>query len=198
MAKRKQELLDAEKNGLLDPDVEGSIIKKKKRQDLSNMMSVHVEPGDNRRYIMHSLRLAKLPKISMQDEVAVAQRVEEYFQIAAEDEMKPSVVGLALALDVDRVYLWRLRAGEQGKNQEVSNILKKAMQILDYQMNEYMAHGQINPVTGIFLMKNHFGYADKQEVVVTPQSPLGEVKDTKALEEQYADSVVVDEIHEEN
>lgn len=162
------------------------------------MMSVHVPPDDNRKYIYHSLRLAKLPKISMADEAAVAQRIEEYFTIAAEDQMKPSVVGLALALDVDRVYLWQIRAGERGKNPEVANLLKKAMQILDYQMNEYMAHGQINPVTGIFLMKNHFGYADKQEVVVTPQSPLGDIKDTKVLEDQYKDSIVVDAEVEEN
>lgn len=39
-------------------------------------------------------------------------------------------------------------------------------------------------------MKNNFGYADKQEVVLTPNNPLGDTKDTKELEEQYIDSVV--------
>jgi hypothetical protein len=79
-----------------------------------------------------------------------------------------------------------------GKNPDVSDTLKKTMQLLDLQMVDYMQNGQINPVSGIFLMKNNFGYADKQEVVVTPQSPLGETKDTKELEERYVDSVVVD------
>ena len=166
--------------------------KKRTRKDLSEKQSVHTNPGDNAKYIRHSLRLADLPKVSMADEVQVGERVKQYFEICAEDDMKPSVVGLALALDIDRVYLWKIRAGEKGKNPAVVNILKKAMQLLDLQMNEYMAHGQINPVTGIFLMKNHFGYADKQEVVVTPQSPLGEIKDTKALEDQYKDSIVVE------
>lgn len=79
-----------------------------------------------------------------------------------------------------------------GKNPAVSDTLKRTMQLLDLQMVDYMQNGQINPVSGIFLMKNNFGYADKQEVVVTPQSPLGETKDTKELEERYVDSVVVD------
>lgn len=56
-----------------------------------------------------------------------------------------------------------------------------------------MLNGKINPVTGIFLGKNHFGYADKQEVVLTPNSPLGDAKDTKELEERYIESIVEDD-----
>ena len=33
---------------------------------------------------------------------------------------------------------------------------------------KYMQNGKINPVSGIFLGKNNFGYVDKQEHVVTP------------------------------
>ena len=32
----------------------------------------------------------------------------------------------------------------------------------------YMQNGKINPVSGIFLGKNNFGYQDKQEHVLTP------------------------------
>ena len=104
--------------------------------------------------------------------------------------MKPSVAGLALALDIDRRYLWEIREGKKGKNPEVADSLKKAMKILDLQMVDYMQNGKINPVSGIFLMKNNFGYADKQEVILTPNSPLGDTKDTKELEERYLDSIV--------
>jgi hypothetical protein len=176
----------------------GKKVTKRKRPDLSEKQSVHTKPGDNTKYINHSLKLSRLPKISMQDFNAVHDRVERYFEICSEDDMKPSVAGLALALDIDRTYLWEIRAGRKGKNLDIANLLKKAMNILDLQMNDYMQNGQINPVTGIFLMKNHFGYADKQEVVVTPQSPLGETKDTKELEDRYVDSVVVDADNPEN
>lgn len=123
----------------------------------------------------------------------VTQRIKDYFIICAEDDMKPSVAGLALAMDIDRRYLWEIREGRKGKNPDVADTLKKAMKILDLQMVDYMQNGKINPVSGIFLMKNNFGYADKQEVVLTPNNPLGDTKDTKELEERYIESVVEDD-----
>ena len=33
-----------------------------------------------------------------------------------------------------------------------------------------MVNAKINPVTGIFLGKNTFGYQDKQEMVLTPNA----------------------------
>lgn len=149
-------------------------------------------PGDNRKYILHSLKLADLDKISMQDPEAVRVRIKEYFVICANDDMKPSVAGLALSLGIDRRRLWEIREGKKGESREVMDALKKAMTILDLQMVDYMQNGKINPVSGIFLMKNNFGYADKQEVVVTPAAPLGEAADIKELEDRYADSVVID------
>ena len=171
----------------------GKKITKRKRPDLTEAQTVHTEPGDNRKYILHSLRLADLPKVNLTDAKEVAQRVVDYFTICANDDMKPSVAGLALAMDIDRRYLWEIREGRKGKNPEVADTLKKAMKLLDLQMVDYMQNGKINPVSGIFLMKNNFGYADKQEVIVTPNNPLGDTKDTKELEERYIESVVEDE-----
>jgi hypothetical protein len=51
-----------------------------------------------------------------------------------------------------------------------------------------MLNGKINPVSGIFLSKNLFyGYSDKQEVVLTPNNPLGETRDPKEIEAKYAE-----------
>ena len=170
----------------------GKQVTKRKRPDLSEKQSVQTEPGDNRKYILHSLRLYDLPEIDLSNVEEVKDRIKQYFQICADDDMKPSVAGLALAMNIDRRRLWELRAGKMGKNPAVSDTLKRTMQLLDLQMVDYMQNGKINPVSGIFLMKNNFGYADKQEVVLTPNNPLGDTKDTKALEEKYIDSVVDD------
>lgn len=173
-------------------EVGEKVVKTRKRPDRSEAQSVHAEPGENRKYILHSMRLADLGKVDLKSVDEVTQRIRTYFEICAEDDMKPSVAGLALALDIDRRRLWEIREGKMGKNPAVSDALKKAMKILDLQMVDYMQNGKINPVSGIFLMKNNFGYADKQEVVLTPNNPLGDTKDTKALEEKYIDSVVDD------
>ena len=57
-------------------------------------------------------------------------------------------------------------------------------------MEDYAQNGKINPVAAIFLMKNHFGYADKQEVVLTPNQQLGEQVPAEDLEKKYLEDVV--------
>ena len=151
------------------------------------------EPGDNRKYINHSLRLVDLGKVDMANNEAVTERVRQYFQICSDDDMKPSVAGLAVALGVDRGYLWEIRTGRKGKSPEVADTLKRAVNLLDLQMTDYMQNGKINPVSGIFLMKNNFGYTDKQEVVVTPNNPLGDTGNQAAIEQGYIESTIVEE-----
>lgn len=148
------------------------------------------DPGDNTKYIGFALILHNLPPVDMANNEQVAQRVNDYFQLCADHDMKPGMAGLALAFGIDRRRLWEYANRDRAENKEVRDTLKKASEILDLMMESYMQNGKINPVSGIFLMKNNLGYTDKQEVIVTPQSPLGETKDTAALEEKYKDSVV--------
>ena len=156
----------------------------------SSYESGDTHPGDNRKFIENALVLWDLPKCDMSDPVAVQDRIEFYFKTCAERDVKPSLVGMAFALGVDRTYIWKLREGERGKNVEVVHILKKASSFLELLLNDYGQNGKINPAALIFMLKNHFGYADKQEIVLSPQSPLGDSPDRKALEDRYVDAVV--------
>ena len=45
----------------------------------------------------------------------------------------------------------------------------------------------------IFRAKNYFGMKDQQDIVLTPNTPLGDSPDQKQLEERIAGSVVVEE-----
>ncbi len=165
----------------------GHEVAKQKRPKRSKDLQVQTEPGDNRKYLEHSIKLANLTAIDVKNNSKLEQRIFEYFSICAEDDMKPSVAGLALAIGTDRRRLWEWAQTEKS---ERSDTIKKAYQILDLQMTDYMQNGKINPVSGIFLMKNNFGYKDQQDVVIKPEAPLGEIKDENALREQYIDSVV--------
>ena len=51
---------------------------------------------------------------------------------------------------------------------ESADLVKKAYEILETTMENYANAGKINPVMAIFMMKNHFGYQDKTEYVLTP------------------------------
>lgn len=59
-----------------------------------------------------------------------------------------------------------------------------------------MSAGKINPVTGIFVAKNHYNYVDKQEHVVTPNvgndSDLSveDIKSRYMLEDNIVESSV--------
>lgn len=114
--------------------------------------------------------------------------------ICAEDDMKPSVAGLALAFGRDRRTLWKWANGIESDfiPPESRDFIKKAYQFLNAQMEDYAQNGKINPVAAIFLMKNHFGYQDKQEVVLTPNNQLGEVTPPEELQQKYLEATASD------
>lgn len=164
-----------------------------KRPDLSWNGNQNLQPGDNARYLRHAMASLNLPPIDIADDKQVEARINWFFNHCIEDDMKPTVSGLCNALGIDRqtFYNWGVGAtrAETGNHLD---LIKKARATMEELWEDYMLNGKVNPVTGIFLGKNHFGYQDKQEVVVTPNNPLGDADDTKALEDRYVDSVVVD------
>ena len=170
-----------------------TVVKKKQKRSPRPNQQPQTEPGDNRKYLRHTLQVAKLEKIDMKNPEQVSNRVMEYFDICDENDMKPSVAGLALGLGIDRRYLWEIRTGQKkGYPSEVVDTLKRAVTTINSMMEDYMQNGKINPVSGIFLMKNNMDYSDKQEVVVTPNQPLGTAESPEKLEERYRESVVID------
>ena len=56
-----------------------------------------------------------------------------------------------------------------------------------------MLNGKINPVSGIFLGKNAWNYADKQEVVLTPNTGLPTDADAATVAAKYEELPDVDE-----
>ena len=153
-------------------------------QGIGGFGDVDTTPGDNARYLRHSLSMWDLPVIDISDPKQVEERIVWYFDKCADDDMKPTVSGMALALGVDRrtLYDWS-RGNVRGVTH--SPIVKKAMDLLAAMWEDYMQNGKINPVSGIFLGKNHFGYQDKQEIVVEPKNPLGEAENAEEIKRKY-------------
>jgi hypothetical protein len=61
----------------------------------------------------------------------------------------------------------------------------EAYDVLEALWEDYMMNGKINPVSGIFLGKNNFGYQDKQEYVLTPNQQQITQEDVKLIESKY-------------
>lgn len=135
----------------------------------------NLNEGDNAKILGVNIKLFNMTKVDLHDSDAVTERLSEFFTLYAENDMKPTVAGMGMALGLDRRRLWEIKTGNtQGRGdidtlpREVRDEIKKAYSLMENMWESYMNSGKINPVSGIFLGKNNFGYQDKQEMVLTP------------------------------
>jgi hypothetical protein len=133
---------------------------------------LQTEPGDNAKYLAVNMELYKLPSIDLKDPEQVNKRLEEYFEIHFKNDLKPTVAGMGMALGLDRRRLWEIKTDALDRNVDIPTLtrdsIKKAYVIMENLWENYMQNGKINPVSGIFLGKNNFGYQDKTEHIITP------------------------------
>ena len=157
------------------------------------------EPGDNTRIVQTNMKFFDMPKVDLHDPEAVRARLGEYFRIYGEADLKPTVAGMAMALGVDRRRLWEIKTGTavggttmSDLPRETLDLVKKAYEILETTMENYANAGKINPVMAIFMMKNHFGYQDKTEYVLTPNQKQDSDYDADDIRKRYLSDSVVD------
>lgn len=136
-----------------------------------------LDDGDNAKILGVNIKLFNMEKVDLHDPDAVTERLSEFFELYAENDMKPTVAGMGLALGLDRRRLWEIKTGNYHTSKDLSTLprgttdaVKKAYCLMENMWETYMNSGKINPVSGIFLGKNNFGYQDKQEMVLTPNA----------------------------
>lgn len=194
MAKKKTDLVNSGEE----------IVKAKKKprgisKDMADGKWLQTEPGDNTRIVQTNMKFFSMPAIDLHDPEAVQQRLIEYFQIYAEADLKPTVAGMGMALGLDRRRLWEIKSGalvggvgKQHLPEATLGLIKKAYEILETSMEAYANAGKINPVMAIFMMKNHFGYQDKTEYVLTPNQKNESDYDADDIRKRYLSDSVVD------
>lgn len=180
-----------------DGESKPQVIKKKPRGGNSPVIGMNgydLQPGDNTKILEVNMALLNFPNIDLKDVEQVQQRLNDYFMLYAQADLKPTVVGMAIALNGhSRQWLWALthdrplggRGNEVSLPLEVTNAIKKAYFMMENQWESYMNSGKINPVSGIFLGKNNFGYSDKQEYVVTPNIQQDNDYDPNSIRKRY-------------
>lgn len=172
------------------------VIKKKPRGGNSPVIGnngLMLEEGDNTKFMKVNMALFNMENIDLHDNEAVQDRLNEYFSLYAENDMKPTVAGMAMALGMNRRTLWAIvnnqPTGSSGYltalPPEVALTIKKAHFLLENLWESYMNSGKINPVSGIFLGKNNFGYQDKTEYVLTPNTQQDNDYDADDIRKRY-------------
>jgi hypothetical protein len=174
-----------------------TVVKRKPRNPKGSPLmgdnGLTLEPGDNSKYLNIGMRLMKLPSIDVKDADAVNSRLDEFFAIHFENDMKPTVSGMAMALGMTRQTLSAIRSdlptGGTGYKsalpKDVTDSIKKAYVLMENLWENYMQNGKINPVSGIFLGKNNFGYQDKTEYVLTPNQQSTEEYDVDEIKRHF-------------
>lgn len=164
------------KDNMLTTEQVTDVVKKRKRNrpDLANFGQEYIEPGDNAKYIAFGLATFNMPTIDMNKPDEVQARINWYLKRCMDNDMKPGIVGLANALGVSRKTLWAWKTDQNGKtiNSASIDLIKKAYNFIEEMWEDYMLNGKASPPNLIFLGKNHYGYLDTTEVVVTPNNPL--------------------------
>lgn len=173
------------------------VVKKKKRGGNSPVIGnngLNLEEGDNAKFLSVNIALMNMPSIDMTNESEVQQRLSEYFELYAKADMKPTVAGMAIALNGhSRQWLWAVThdapLGGQGNvctlPPSVTDLIKKAYFLLENLWENYMQSGKVNPVAGIFLGKNNYGYQDKTEYVLTPNQQNDNDYSADEIRERY-------------
>lgn len=156
------------------------------KNNFPHTQPLNTEPGDNTKYLAHAMAVQALPPIDKTDAEQVRQRIQEYFVLCGQNDMKPTVTGFCNALKMPRSTLWDLKQGRFRENTHQAVILE-AYATLEALWEDYMQNGKINPVSGIFLGKNNFGYQDKQEYVVTPNANAVQSVEPTIIAEKYAE-----------
>ena len=140
----------------------------------------------------HSLRLASLENVDINDAPALAMRIQQYFDICAEENRKPSMSGLALALGISRSTLNdMIERDTRGKY--IAAILQKARQIIETTLIGNLQDGKVNPVVGIFLSTNEHGYTNyPKQPLIDARPALGELADPEELAKRIGGTLTED------
>ena len=158
------------------------------------MNGYDLEPGDNTRIMQVNMAIFNMKDIDLTDVEAVENRLNEFFMLYAQADLKPTVAGMALCLNgMRRQQLWAIvndaPTGGAGYKAalppEVANTIKKSYILMENMWENYMNSGKINPVSGIFLGKNNFGYQDKTEYVLTPNTNTDNDYSADEIRERY-------------
>lgn len=131
------------------------------------------------------------------DNEELKDRVNGYFYDCTSKGQLPTVEGLALACGVTRTTVYEWEVTKAHINPERANIIKKAKQVLAEIDAKLASEGRIPQVVYIFRSKNYYGMKDQQEVVLTPNNPLGDEQNAEQLKQKYIDSTYTDKTKED-
>lgn len=132
----------------------------------------NVDAAFNSRVIAFNRELYSFDLVDFEPE-NVESRFMEYLEICDRYGMKPTVSGVSLAFGLDRRRFNEIANGCRHSymgwkiTPETVGAFQKIYKFLESVLENYLSDETKNPAKWIFLAKNHFGYSDTREQIVT-------------------------------
>lgn len=151
-------------------------------------------PEDKKKFVAKTLtnimRLYNIPLVKSDEEAQ--ERIVAYFVDCAETGRRPLWEELCLALGTTRKTVWRWEHETYGPGHGVvrAETISRARECLAAYDAAAAVEGKCNPVLYFFRSKNFYDMKDQQDVIITPNTPLGSETDAEKLENKYAESVI--------
>lgn len=153
---------------------------------------IKTNPGDNSKYASILLEVSSWGIVDKASVPQLEERMRKYLQYCLDNDVKigNQMCYLALGISKDDVYNWE---NGQSRDKEHCDFIKKVRKICSGNRELLLQDGKVNPILGIFWQKNYDGMKDTQDIVVTPNNPLGDLQDPATIRQKYIDSVADDE-----
>lgn len=136
------------------------------------------------RILRETLEAYRMPKVRSDDELL--NRLDDYFERCASRDIKPTVEEMCVYTGYTIQGIWDIENGRSGGfSAKTSEIIKKAKNYMSIFDARLLIEGKLNPVSYIFRAKNYYGMKDVQDVVLTPNNPLGSDADPATITERY-------------
>lgn len=164
------------------------------KKKTENNQGLTVKETDNSKAILLTAELMGFPEIDLKNRKEVSQRLNDFFLLFAKYDLKPTVSGMAAALNGHkRHWLWAIandRAiGGRGQTAdlpaEVIAVIKKYYFSLENLWEMYMLSDMIKPAVGVFFGKNNFGYREQVECSLIPELPQEKDFSVEEIRKRY-------------
>ena len=122
--------------------------------------------------LSHLQKISMIKKPDLKEPSQIITACDTYFSLCKQDNQKPTMSGLAMALGTNRRTLLKWYNGESRiYNREIIQQYFDLLETFDELM---LKEGKINPIGALFIMKNNYGYTDKTEIKISDEDVSNE------------------------
>ena len=140
------------------------------------------------------MELKQFEKVDLDNPDEIAQRIDDYLDIALKYHMRPALASLAVAFGYSRSVLDDVRRGRLHRNKRSMEMLARFQSIMEAGLVEGAQNAK-NPAAFIFLLKATCGYQEINRIQIEQKQDSMMLEDgasIKALEQKYMNDVVID------